>query len=490
MGQLLTQAGLAQAVAPIAIIGSTFNIPTDLGQQSWFAAAYSLTAGTFILIAGRLGDMYGYKIMFLFGAVVYGLSALLCGFSAYSATPILYDIFRGLQGIGPASMLPNGVAVLGSVYPNGLRKNMAFSLFGACAPGGFVLGATFTSLFAQFVWWPWAYWVTGIVSALLVAVGWIVIPNDLHKRHLSVGKAEGESGIDTIAVGEDNEPISQQDSIAKDPSKQSFDTVGSLLGVAGLILFNLAWNQAPIVSWSTPYVSITLILGILLLLSFALYESRFARNPILPPTIFHHHENIFTLACVGAGWSSFGIWLLYSWQFLHNFRHLTPLNITAQFSPTAISGAVAALTTGWLLSRIHTSYIMLASMTCFTVGIILVATMPISQPYWAQLFISILVMPWGMDMSFPAGTTILSNNSPPGMQGIAASLVNTVVNYSVSIGLGIAGTVQYYVARSGKTEEEALRAAWYTGIALGGVGMVTSLGFVMLRVKGHGGRGM
>ena len=85
-----------------------------------------------------------------------------------------------------------------------------------------------------------------------------------------------------------------------------------------------------------------------------------------------------------------------------------------------------------------------------------------------------------MDMSFPAATIILSNSVSKRHQGIAASLINTVVNYSISLGLGFAGTVEVHVDRGGKTPEDVLRGyrgAWYLGIGLAGTGLVISLIF-------------
>jgi MFS family permease len=82
-----------------------------------------------------------------------------------------------------------------------------------------------------------------------------------------------------------------------------------------------------------------------------------------------------------------------------------------------------------------------------------------------------------MDMSFPAATLILSDAVKKEHQGIAASLVNTVVNYSISLGLGFAGTVEVYVNNGGQTPQDLLkgyRGAWYMGAGLAGAGMVIS----------------
>lgn len=90
-----------------------------------------------------------------------------------------------------------------------------------------------------------------------------------------------------------------------------------------------------------------------------------------------------------------------------------------------------------------------------------------------------------MDMSFPAATLILSNAVSKEHQGIAASLVNTVVNYSISLGLGFAGTVEVNVNRGGRNELDLLRGyrgAWYVGCGLAGLGLGISVVFLMKHI--------
>lgn len=90
-------------------------------------------------------------------------------------------------------------------------------------------------------------------------------------------------------------------------------------------------------------------------------------------------------------------------------------------------------------------------------------------------------------MSFPAATIILSEALPKEHQGLAASLVNTVINYSISIGLGIAGTVQSQIS-PGTTEQEILkgcRSAFYVGIGLSGLGILVATLFVLDENRRH-----
>lgn len=154
LAQFTTQVGLGQTLSILHVIGDDFEIK-DPGILSWLIAGYSLTVGTFILFTGRLGDLFGWKKMFVIGFCWFALWSLVCGLSAYS-NHVLFVFARVFQGIGPAIVLPNGLALLGGLYQPGPRKNMAFAIFGACAPGGSIVGSAFAGLFAL-AWWPCKY---------------------------------------------------------------------------------------------------------------------------------------------------------------------------------------------------------------------------------------------------------------------------------------------------------------------------------------------
>ncbi|MCJ1297872.1 Low affinity NH4+ transporter [Hypocenomyce scalaris] len=444
--QLLTQSGFAQAIVALRSIGKSFGVDNS-GQLSWYAAAYSLTAGSFILIAGRVGDIYGHKLLFVLGFVWFGLWSLLAGISVFPESQIFFDICRAFQGIGPAMLLPNALAILGRTYPSGRRKQMVFSIFGGCAPSGFLLGAVFSSLLSERLWWPWAYWIMAIACCSCGISGSLLIPE-------------------------------APDGKTKPKGASQFDYLGSITGIAGLVSFNIAWNQAPVVGWGTPYVIVLLILGLISILAFFLVERRVAQ-PLLPLDALSGKVG-FVLGCIVLGWSSFGIWIFYIWQFWEVERGLSPLLATARTLPIGVSGLVAAITTGFLLGRMRTSSIMVIALCAFVIGNVLLATAPINQTYWGQTFVSLIIMCWGMDMSFPAATITLSDLVSHEHQGIAASLVNTLVNYSISIGLGIAGTVEVNVNRGGSNVLRGYRGAWYAAIGLSGLGVFLALSFAFV----------
>ncbi|KAI0432411.1 major facilitator superfamily domain-containing protein [Xylaria sp. FL1042] len=455
LSMFTTQLGLGQVLLLLPSIGRTFNISNG-GDLSWLVAGYSLTVGTFILVSGRLGDIYGYKRMLCIGYAWFAVWTLISGLSIYNKENgyVMFVFTRVLSGIGPAITMPNGLAIFGAAYPDGMRKAMAFALFGACAPSGSVVGATFSALF-DLVWWPWTFFSFAVVLAILAVLVLVFVPSIPRTR------APPKTWAEIL---------------------QALDLLGGVVGVTSLILINFAWNQAVVVGWrhDRDYVYICLLLGIILLPCFFIIETKVATEPLIPFAALTSDVG-FVMACIACGWASFGIWLFYLLQFYANLRHGSPLQISAWFSPIPASGFAASITTGIILSKVRSSFVMVMSMTFFLVGVILIAVAPVEQTYWAQTFVCSLVIPWGMDMSFPAGTIIMSASLPKQHQGVAASLINTVVNYSVSLGLGFAGTVEMQVDRGGLTETDNLlrgyRGALYLGIGLAGLGLATSLIF-------------
>lgn len=437
------------------VIGDHFGL-TNPGDLSWLIAGYSLTVGTFILVGGRLGDLFGHKKLLIIGFSWYALWTLIAGLSAYS-NHVLFVFARVLQGIGPSMTLPCGLAMLGVTYAPGPRKDMVFAIFGATAPAGSILGSVFAAPF-NLAWWPWVFYTQAIALVLLAVAGYFVIP-------------------DPPPQAKQNESLRRK--------LRDMDPLGAVVGVTSLVLFNFAWNQAAVVGWQEPYVYVTLILGILLFPVFIYIEKRVASSPLIPFDALTSHV-AFVLGCVACGWASFGIFIYYIWQFFEELRNASPLLASAWLAPLVPSGIIAAITTGLLITRLGPALAMCIAMLAYLVGNILIATTPVGQIYWAQTFVCCIIIPWGMDISFPAATLILSNSVPKEYQGIGASLVNTVVNYSISIGLGFAGTVEGHINHGGKTRQDTLlgyRGALYMAIGLAGLGLGVSALFALKSLR-------
>ncbi|CAF1077225.1 unnamed protein product [Didymodactylos carnosus] len=368
--------------------------------------------------------------------------------AGYIRNDIYFDIMRALQGIGPAAVLPNGIALLARTYAAGRRKSLVFSMFGATAPAGFVVGALFSSIFAQLSWWPWSQWTLAIVCVTLALMAYFVIPAEVSSAVHPMGK---------------------------------IDILGAVTIVAGLVLIVYSWNQGPVVGWNKPYVFVLLIVGFLIVGAFIFIETK-VEEPIMPPSIWSVSGFPGVILCVGLGWSSFGIWMFYLVQFIEVLRDKSPLLVTAMLTPLIPGGLTATILVSQLYHRVAGHHLLMASMVFFCVGNILIATAPVDQTYWAQTFVAVLLTPFGMDISFPAASLIVSNSMPSSQQGVAASMINTVINLSVSMGLGIAGTVESQINKSGNDVLRGYRSALYTGIGLSGLGIIVALLFCRVPV--------
>ncbi|CAF1210712.1 unnamed protein product [Rotaria sordida] len=440
--QLLTQAALGNVLVPLHIIGPSIGIE-DPAKLPWTLAAYSLTVGIFILVTGRLGDIFGHRLLLIIGFMIFSIFSLLVGMSVYVKNDIYFDVMRACQGIGPATLLPNAIALLARTYPTGMRKSFVFSMFGATAPTGFILGALFGSIFAQLSWWPWAQWILAIFCTFLAILAYFIIPQELSSAVHPTGKT---------------------------------DILGTIIGLLGLVIFIYCWNEGPVIGWDKPYVYILLIVSILIICLFIIVEMK-TKEPIMPLSIWSVKGFPGVLTSMALGWSSFGIFVYYIVQFLQVIRGASPLLTTAMMSPVIISGLVATISVSQLYDRLPAHFLLMEAMIFFCLINTLIATASADQTYWAQIFISTLIAPFAMDVSFPSASLIVSNTMPINQQGVAASMVNTVINWSISLGLGIAGTVESQLLKQGKTVLEGYRGGLYVGIGLSGAGVIVALLF-------------
>lgn len=179
------------------------------------------------------------------------------------------------------------------------------------------------------------------------------------------------------------------------------------------------------------------------------------------------------LLVTGLAWSSFGITVFYVMIFLIELEGDSLLNTAARQIPIVPLGLAASLLNTFLMAKcFEPAGILCLATLWFVVDSILLATVPLHQLYWKQLFWFFVVAPFAMDLSFPAATLLLSQAVLPERQGIGASLVGTVVYYSQALGLGVAGTVEAYTAQPNTLR--GFRVSLYTAIGLSGASLVAA----------------
>lgn len=453
LAQMLAQAGVVMALSTKNVILDSFNDQNfDRSQAVWFMGSFALTVGTFILISGRIGDVFGLKLVFVTGWVWVAISSLVTGLSYYSRSIVFFIVCRAIQGIGFALILPCGMGILGTIYPNGERKNIVFGCVGALGPTGAFFGALMAALLAQLAWWPWAFWIMAIVATVLAVASFVTVP------------------IELTTSGPWVQKVAQ------------LDIYGSLTGVAGLVLLNFVWTQGPVVGWNTAYIIVLLVVSIALIGFFFYFERSVIAVPLLPPAIFKAKIGL-CLLCLGLGWGSFGIWQYYYWSLLLDLRHYTPVAAGLTYITFAVMGVIAALLCGFVMSRTRPSYIISLASIAFMCGCIMLAVTPVHQSFFLMSFGQLFILVWGMDLSFPAASLILSDYLPVEQQGMAGLLVTTVTNFSVSLILGVSSTAEIEIYRRFGNVLLSYRAALYVGIGVSGLGVLVSFVFVILQMR-------
>lgn len=172
------------------------------------------------------------------------------------------------------------------------------------------------------------------------------------------------------------------------------------------------------------------------------------------------------------------IWYIAAWN--ENIRGYSIFLASASFLPLAICGALAAVLSAVAIRYIAAEYLMAIGSLASCVALILIATMPEQQIYWAQAFPAILIVSLGPDFLFTAAQIIASLTVKRKQQGIAGSLIGTILSYGLSTGLGFSGTVEHYTNNDGKNLAQGYRNGLYLGIGMTGMATIIALLFVRI----------
>lgn len=222
--------------------------------------------------------MYGGHVVYVSGLAWLLVWGLIGGFSV---NPAMLIVSRAISGLGPAACLPASIRLLGKTYRPGPRKNLVFSLYGACAPLGFFFGIVMGGITAEYLTWRWYFYLGAIVLAVVVVTSIFFVPSDWNEER---------------------------------PANLKMDYLGLATTVPGLILLVFAVTDgahAPN-GWRTPYIIVTFILGILLLGAAVYVEGWVASQPLLPFDMFKPKYMVRLVVGLFFSYGSFGVFLLYS----------------------------------------------------------------------------------------------------------------------------------------------------------------------------------
>lgn len=239
-------------------------------------------------------------------------------------------------------------------------------------------------------------------------------------------------------------------------------------------------SQAPAVGWSSPCEIALLILAILLLVFFGVWELKYAANPMMPLNIWRAPSFSPVIIVVMLSFMSYGtfIWYLVAWQ--QKIRYWTVLSTAVGLIPLPIFSAGGAFIAAWLIPRLAVQWILVIGALAVMVAEVLVVTMPEQQMYWIQVFPATVIQSFCPDFVYTAAQIVACNNVGREYQGVAGSLIGTLQLYATSVGLAFAGIVGKHADPAGTSLTTEYRAALYFAIGLAIVALAVGASFVRM----------
>jgi len=304
---------------------------------------------------------------------------------------------------------------MGSVYRPGPRKNLVFSIYGGSAPLGFFFGIFFAGLTAEYARWGWYFWVGTFLCGLTTIVAYITIPSDIAEKRNTVDKPK-------------------------------MDWLGAILIVSGLILFTFAIissAHAPR-GWNTPYIYTVFILGSLLILTAAYFETFVAAQPLLPSSLFKVPCMPALVSALFLTYGSLGIFLLYATFYMETVMGATPLQVVAWYVPMALGGCVISTLGGLVLHLIPGTILILIAGLAWIAAPLLFALAPPGANYWAFIFPAMVCATIGIDVTFNVANIFITTSLPRDQQGLAGAVTMLLMHLGIAVCLGFADIVSAY----------------------------------------------
>ncbi|KAE8370382.1 major facilitator superfamily domain-containing protein [Aspergillus caelatus] len=442
---------MSQILAEYYISGSNVLVPTLVKELHipeasvvWPSTALSLVVTSTLLIFGRLGDMYGGYVVYLAGAGWLAASSILAGFSQ---TWLMLIICRALQGFALAAFLPSGIMILGSTYRPGPRKNLIFSVYGACAALGFFAGIFFSGLCSQFLSWRWYFFIGAILSAVTFISSYFSVPSDFAERKKANVK---------------------------------MDWAGCCLSVPGavLLVFSIAESSYAPQGWKTPYIPVCFSLGVIFLGLMVYVEGWVVKDPLLPGDLFavkYLTPLVIALLCL---YGSLGIYFLYAVLYMSDVMGAGPLQIVAWTVPMAVGGLILATAGGFIMHKVSGTLLMVISCIGYAGAGLFFAVIPEGGIYWGFVFPAMICGTVGIDISFNISNIFITTHMPKAKQGLAGALINCTLHFGIAIFLGFADIVKSETEHLGQFK--SFKAVFWYETALALVGGLIVVFFVRI----------
>ena len=360
----------------------------DAAGLSWISNAYALTFGGFILLGGKLGDLYGRKVMLMVGLAIFTIASFVIG-AAPSA--IILDVARAFQGVGSAVLAPTTMALLIDTF-EGQERVKAISLYGATAGIGASAGLVVGGLLADMLSWRYGFFLNVPIGILMIALCAYALKN--HR------KASG-----------------------------TLDILGTILSVPGMafLVYAIVGKE------NTRFF---LIGAIVLLLLFFISQVK-GKHPMMPIRLYNNRVRLggFLARFLYLG-AMMGFWF-YTSQIMQTQLNFTPLEAGFAFFPLTICNFISAMQVAKFTHKFGNGKVLLAGILITLIGLTGLAFFNPAYGYWVGIMIPMVFLGIGQGFSLSPLTVAGVHNVEAQAAGSASGVVNMMHQFGGSIGLSI-----------------------------------------------------
>lgn len=446
-GRILTLACAAQfmVILDASIVNVALpSVDRDLGFGTsglgWVVNGYLLAFAGFMLLGGRAADLFGPRRVLAAGLSMFSAASLVAGLAG---SPEILVAARIAQGVGSAMMAPATLVVIHTYFTEERARARAFGAWSASGGVGGMAGALAGGALTTGLSWRWVFLVNVPIGAALIALALTSLTRT---------------------------PVDRE---------QSLDLVGAAVGTAGLAALIYGVVRSTEHEWVSGTVLAPVAAGVVLLLVFVAVETRFARQPIVPPRLFR----VPGVAAGSAALVVFGAIAIAMWYFtslfLQDVLGYSALKAGLGLTPAAVVFMVVARRAGTLLPRSGARSLVAAGSAGFVAGFGWLAQAGAGAGYLTAVLGPTLLVASGIGLTFPTLMAATTARVPEGDAGVAGGLAATAQQVGGSIGLAALTTV------AGTGASVAGLAAGYGRVFLVAAGLALVVAALALLLPGR-----
>ena len=386
-------------------IGREFGVSVN-GLQ-WIVTAYGLTLAGFLMLSGRVGDIYGHKKLFIIGILLFSLASLTGGLAP---SEIVLILARVVQGLGAAMASATGLSILVAAFAEGKERNRALSVFSAATGSGFAAGMILGGLITASLGWRWVFDINVPIGVAVSLLSFKYISTTTTRRTGSYGK-------------------------------RHLDIFGAVLVTAGLMLLVYSLTTAQNIGIESLQTLGLLLSSVIVLAVFLLIEYR-SKAPLMPLG-FLRRGSIFGANAVGLLQVGPFVGMVFILtNYLQQVRGYSALLAGLAFIPMGVVFLVISVfLSARLVNRFGVKPIIISGMALQTIGYLFLSPISITESYFGGLLEPMLLIGLGTGLSFTAINIAALTGTRRGEEGLASGLINTSRQIGGPIGLAVLLTV-------------------------------------------------